>query len=73
MLGQRHLEIINYDVMEKVYDQNNQLKGYMARIILDTYIDKEFNWINELCQNPEMVALHQENDLDVYNNAEYFE
>lgn len=43
MLGLEELQIVNYDVTEKMYDKNNELKGYRVEITLETYVEREFN------------------------------
>lgn len=73
MLGAEELQIVNYDVTKKMYDKNNELKGYRVEITLETYVEREFDWIYNLSAHLDSIAQHQESNANKKDDTEDLE
>ena len=56
MIDLETLQVTDYEVIEKVYDKEGELKGYVAEITLQTYIDRDFDWIYNLSERLDNFA-----------------
>ena len=56
MIDFETLQVVNYDVIEKTYNKKGELKGYIAEITLQTYIERDFYWLYNISKRLENFA-----------------
>ena len=48
MFGSGNLKITDGKIKSKIYNQKNELTGYIAELTVETAISMETNWISDL-------------------------